>query len=144
MVQLWSAMSKRVSSTVGLLAVLCGSLVALGCRLDPDEPEATAPCAGAVTISVDTSEPQPRFRWTPACLVTTVVVATSPARGEPAEHWRIEADKEIVGPPVTYGTLPTGAQSSGYMPLTSNQDYRVSVFIPNHPLPIGVGTWRQP
>ena len=69
---------------------------------------------------------------------------SAPSSGPPLEHWRVEAEETVIGPPVTYGRLPDGAEAGGFVPLTSNQDYHVSIFIPKRLLPIGDGTWHQP
>jgi len=126
------------------VAVLCGSLAALGCKENPDEPEFHEPCTGAVTVSVDLSEQQPRFRWTPACLVATVVVESAPRTGNPSEHWRVAATRTIIAPPILYGRLPVGADSPGFLPLMSNQDYRVTVYVLDRVVAVGVGSWHQP
>jgi hypothetical protein len=125
-------------------AIVCGAVVAVGCKEQPDEPESVQPCSGAVTISVNLDESQPRFFWKPTCAVSALVVLSAPASGPQVEHWRVQANDVVIPPPVTYGRLPSGAQSAGLVPLTSNQDYHISIFIPGRVLPIGDGTWHQP
>jgi hypothetical protein len=102
------------------------------------------PCTGAVTISVNATTTQPRFTWIPACSVSLLIITSAPAVGTPTEHWRVEADRTVIIPPVMYGRLPTGAQSTGLIPLTSNQDYHISIFIPDRATPVGDGSWHQP
>ena len=69
---------------------------------------------------------------------------SAPAVGKPTEHWRVESDKTVIIPPVTYGRLPTGAQSAALVPLTSNQDYHISIYIPDRSTAVGDGSWHQP
>src|SRR5688572_441696 len=136
-----ASVTKPLSSGAWV-AVLCGSLAALGCKENPDEPIVHEPCTVSVTVSVDLAEQQPRFRWTPACLVATVVVASAPRTGNPSEYWRVEADRSIIAQPVLYGRLPVGADSPGFLPLMSNQDYRVTVYVLDRV--VGAASWHQP
>jgi len=120
------------------------ALIAFGCKESANEPEPIVPCTGAVTISVNTTPAQPQFTWTPACSVSLLIIMSAPAVGKPTEHWRVEADKTVIIPPVTYGRLPTGAQTTGFIPLTANQDYHISIYVPDRSTAIGDGSWHQP
>jgi len=123
---------------------LLGALAAIGCRESPDEPAPIELCSGAVTISVAARNPHPTFDWAPQCAVSAIVVATVPAVGVPSEYWRVDADAAVIAPAITYGRVPRGARSTGFVELSSKQDYRISMFVPGRPNAIGDGTWRQP
>jgi hypothetical protein len=124
--------------------IALSAVVTLGCKESPGEPAAIVPCTNAVTISVNTAPPQPQFTWTPACSVSLLIVTTAPAVGTPTEHWRVQADRTVIIPTVTYGRLPTGAQSTSFLPLTSNQDYHISIYIPDRATAVGDASWHQP
>jgi len=135
--------STLFSARLGAAAALSAFSVA-GCKESADEPVTIVPCTGAVTISVNTAPAQPQFTWTPACSVSLLIVMSAPAVGKPTEHWRVESDKTVIIPPVTYGRLPTGAQSAALVPLTANQDYHISIYIPDRSTAVGDGSWHQP
>lgn len=124
---------------VGLL----GAIMALGCK-ESAGPATIVPCTGTVSISVNAATSQPRFSWTPACSVSSIVIMSAPAAGRPTEHWRVVADKTVINPPVTFGQLPTGAQSISLVPLVGNQDYHVSIFVPDRGIAVGDAMWHQP
>lgn len=125
------------------LAIVLSTLSTLSCKEDA-APVTIVPCTGAVTMSVNTTTSPPQFTWTPACSVSMMIIMSAPAVGKPVEHWRVEAEKTVIIPPVTYGRLPTGAQSLSFVPLVGNQDYHISIYIPDRATAVGDGSWHQP
>lgn len=136
----------RTTSTAlnARLGVVLGAFMALGCKESGDEPVTNVPCTGTVSISVNAATSQPRFSWTPACSVSSIVIMSAPASGSPTEHWRVVADKTVIIPPVTFGQPPTGAQSISLVPLVGNQDYHVSIYVPDRGVAVGDAMWHQP
>jgi hypothetical protein len=138
----------RLSSTLetsGLrLAIVLAALSAPACKESADEPAPLAACADVVTITVNTATSQPQFTWSPTCSVSRLVVMSAPTAGKAVEHWRIEGDPNLIIPPIMFGRLPTGAKAISFVPIIGNQDYHVSIYVPDRATAVGDGSWHQP
>jgi hypothetical protein len=99
-------------------------LVVSGCSDDNGAgPGNPAPCTAGVTVSVSAGT-TPTFSWTPACGVIGLLVEE-----QAGDRWFLEATGGGFGPPVTYGTVPTGATAPGpATALLAGTTYEVILF----------------
>ena len=110
---------------------------------DASEPlnEPVAPCSGPVEISVARGNPRPTISWTPRCAVALVTVdGPSAILATQFRHWRLESDAPVIIPPLTYGEVPRGAKSAGFVDLSAGLAYRISLFVSGEP-PVGAYSW---
>ena len=131
--------------TSGLsLAIALSTLSVPACKESADEPAPLAACTDAVTITVNTATSQPQFTWSPTCSVSRLIVMSAPAAGKAVEHWRIEGGPNLIVPPIMFGRLPTGAKAISFVPIVGNQDYHISIYVPDRATAVGDGSWHQP
>jgi hypothetical protein len=110
---------------LGILALALAS-VGGGCSEDsPAAPAEPTPCATAVVITVGPGL-TPEISWTPACLVHWLLIEPS---GSSADNWGVVGGSpNSLGPPVTYGTVPSGAMEfQSPDPLIAGTQYDVYV-----------------
>ena len=83
-------------------------------------------CTGSVTVQVSAGT-TPRFTWVPACRLFFVLVEPAQAGND---LWSIIADSaNIIAPPVTYGTVPSGAtQLQAPTPLVTGTAYAAYLY----------------
>ncbi|HUG01385.1 MAG TPA: hypothetical protein VML95_05945 [Longimicrobiales bacterium] len=118
----------RINVPAGRAAVALAFLVA-ACGGDATAPgEEAVPCE-ATTNSVEASVAVGQavvFDWTPACEVALLLVEPT---GSGHDLWAVsvdDAEANGIAPPVTYGVLPEGAESSSAAePLISGQRYEL-------------------
>lgn len=67
-------------------------------------------CDAPITITIDATT-HPTFNWSPKCNVAEVRV-TQPSEPDVTKQvkWQVVSDINTIGPPVSYGTVPAGAQ----------------------------------
>ena len=103
--------------TVTTVVSACGST----------EPEFCQPETQVLEVTTEIGE-NVVFDWTPECGVRNLFLEQDfPPNND---VWQIEGEANVIMPPVTYGTVPPGAQLSGgeATPLIVGQSYLVGLF----------------
>lgn len=91
-----------------IVAVAAGALALVACR-DSTGP---SPCDGVIQVSVTYGD-LPTFTWAPRCGITNLAVTIIPANptDPPPVVWGVTfSELAPVGPGITYGEAPKGAQ----------------------------------
>ena|SRR5712672_952781 len=106
-------------------------MLVLGCR-DSTAPTLT-PCAGPVTVTLQTRTLQPTFSWSPNCLTDQVSVAEEfpPSVGGDQMKWILmtRRDEKGSGAPLRYGAVPLSMEELLHaQPLAPTHTYHVRVY----------------
>lgn len=106
-------------------------MLVLGCK-DSTAPALT-PCAGPVTVTLQTHTLQPTFAWSPNCLTDQISVAEEfpPSVGGYEMKWILmtRRDERGSGAPLRYGAVPFSMEELLHaQPLAFTHTYHVRVY----------------